>query len=186
MDTYHGPTNQKVEFVISSLSINKPHWNQPVTNGAITSSHTVYKILEMFISVMKHTTQATILTCCNQGRPCTNEFERDWKTKHIPTTKLCKNRISEMLYINSKSLHPGKASQTERISARDTGVYKPNHLQTVGRQRQKQNKQRDLQFASTITYMLWAGKGRNSISKGICSLQAESLTHCGKAKAEKP
>jgi hypothetical protein len=54
----------------------------------------------------------------------------------------------------------------------------------MGRQKQKQHKQRDLQFASTITYTLWEGKGRNSISKWICSLQAQSLTICGKAKAE--
>jgi hypothetical protein len=52
------------------------------------------------------------------------------------------------------------------------------------RQRQKQDKQMDLQFASTITYPLWEGKGRNSISKWICSLQAQSLTYCEKAKAE--
>ena len=59
-----------------------------------------------------------------------------------------------MLYINFENLHPGKASQTERISVRDTGVCKPNHLQTVERQRQKWHKQKDLQFASTITYKL--------------------------------
>ena len=89
-----------------------------------------------------------------------------------------------MLYINSKNLHPGKASKTERISARDTEVCKPNHLHPVGMQRQKQHKQKDLQFASTVTYTLWEGKGRNNISKRICSLQAQSLTSCGKAKAE--
>src|SRR5882762_511648 len=84
--------------------------------------------------------------------------------------------------------------------------FASNHLQPVVRQRQKQHKQRDLQFASMVTYMLWEGKGRNSISKGICnvqstttyrlwegkgrnnirkgifSLQAQSLTTCGKAK----
>jgi hypothetical protein len=42
----------------------------------------------------------------------------------------------------------------------------------------------DLQFASTITHFLWEGNGKNSISKWICSLQAQSLTSCEKAKAE--
>jgi hypothetical protein len=42
----------------------------------------------------------------------------------------------------------------------------------------------DPQFASTITYKLWEGKGKNTISKWICSLQAQSLTSCGKVKAE--
>ena len=50
----------------------------------------------------------------------------------------------------------------------------------MGRQRQKQHKQGHLQFASTITYILWEGKRRNSISMGICSFQAQSLTGCGK------
>ena len=49
---------------------------------------------------------------------------------------------------------------------------------------QKEHKQGHLQFASTITNTLWEGKGRNSINKSICSLQAQSLTGCGKAKAE--
>jgi hypothetical protein len=68
--------------------------------------------------------------------------------------------------------------------SKGSAVCKHNHLHTVGRHRQKWHKQRDLQFASTITYTLWEGKGRNSISKWIYRLQAQSLTHCGKAKAE--
>jgi hypothetical protein len=33
----------------------------------------------------------------------------------------------------------------------------------------------DLQFGSTITYTLWKDKGRDRISKWICSLGAQSL-----------
>jgi hypothetical protein len=50
--------------------------------------------------------------------------------------------------------------------------------------KQKGLQRETLEFAHTMTYILWEGKGRNSISKGICSLQAQSLTSCGKAKAE--
>jgi hypothetical protein len=86
--------------------------------------------------------------------------------------------------LQAQSLTSCGKAKAETASANGSAVCKHNHLHPVGRQRQKQHKQRDLQFASTITYILWEGKGRNSISKGICSLQAQSLTSCGKAKAE--
>jgi hypothetical protein len=87
-----------------------------------------------------------------------------------------------MVCLKFNDIQTKKVSQTERTSERDFAVFMHNHLHAVGRQRQKQHKQRDLQFASTITYTLWEGKGRNSIRKGICSFQAQSLTHCGKGK----
>src|SRR6266436_2042514 len=76
----------------------------------------------------------------------------------------------------------GKA-MARLASARGSALYKHNHLQPVGRQWQDQHQQGDLHFASTITYILWEGNGRISISKGICTLQAQSLTSCGKAMA---
>jgi len=68
-------------------------------------------------------------------------------------------------------------------SARGSALCKYNHLQAVERQWQDQHQQGCLHFASTITYILWEGNGRISISKGVCTLQAQSLTFCGKAMA---
>src|SRR6266436_2451777 len=68
-------------------------------------------------------------------------------------------------------------------SARGSALCKHNHLHTVGRQWQDQHQQGGLYFPSTITYILWEGNGRISISKGVCTLQAQSLTGCGKAIA---
>src|ERR1700733_5110557 len=68
-------------------------------------------------------------------------------------------------------------------SARGSALCKHNHLQSVGRQWQDQDQQGGLHSASTITYSLWEGNGRISISKGVCTLQAQSLTTCGKAMA---
>jgi hypothetical protein len=80
--------------------------------------------------------------------------------------------ITYMLWEDRNSIHNRSA------------VCKHNHLQAVEREIQKQHKQMDLQFKSTITYKLWEGKCRNGISKWICSLQAQSLTVCGKVKTE--
>src|ERR1700689_1698376 len=66
-------------------------------------------------------------------------------------------------------------------SVRGSAFCKHNHLLPVGRQWQDQDQQGGLHFASTITYLLWEGNGRISISKGVCALQAQSLTYCGKA-----
>src|ERR1700727_150080 len=68
-------------------------------------------------------------------------------------------------------------------SARGPALGKHNHLQTVGRQWQDQHQQVSQHFASTITYKLWEGNGRISISKGACTWQAQSLTNCRKAMA---
>jgi hypothetical protein len=85
-------------------------------------------------------------------------------------------------------------------SAGESAPYKHNHLQTVGRQWQDQHQQRGLHnhllpvgrqwqhqhqqgsfhLTSIITYNLWEGNGRISISKGVCTLQAQSLTICRK------
>ena len=67
-------------------------------------------------------------------------------------------------------------------SARRSGLCKPNHLHPVGRQRWQQHQQGGLDFASPITYKLGQGKGGNNISKDIWTVQAQSLTSCGKAK----
>ena len=66
-------------------------------------------------------------------------------------------------------------------SARESALCKHNHLLPVGGQWQNQHQQEGLHFASTITYFLWEGNGRISISKRVCTLQAQSLTFCGKA-----
>jgi hypothetical protein len=76
----------------------------------------------------------------------------------------------------------GKAKATT-ASARRSALCKHHHIQSVGRQRQQQHQQGGLHFTSTITYFLWEGKSSNSISKGVCTLQVQSHTTCGKAKA---
>src|SRR6204780_5426400 len=76
----------------------------------------------------------------------------------------------------------GKA-KAARGSARRSALCKHHHLHTVGRQRQQEDQQRGLHYASTITYFLWEGKGSKRISKEACTMQAPSLTSCGNAKA---
>ena len=75
----------------------------------------------------------------------------------------------------------GKA-KVATTSARRSRLCKPNHLHAVGRKRRQQPQQGDLDFASPITYTLWEAKGGNRISKGVWTLQAQSLTRCRKAK----
>jgi hypothetical protein len=62
--------------------------------------------------------------------------------------------------------------QIKQTLGRDLVKCKHKYLHTVGRQRQEQHKQMDLEFVGTITYRLWKGKGRNSMNKYICNLQA--------------
>ena len=66
-------------------------------------------------------------------------------------------------------------------SAWGSALCKHNYLQPVGRQWQDQHQQESLHFSSTITYFLWEGNGKISINKGVCNLQAQSLTPCRKA-----
>src|ERR1700733_3778816 len=68
-------------------------------------------------------------------------------------------------------------------SARGSALCKHNHIHSVGRKWQDQDQQGGLHFASTITYSLWECNGRIRISKGVCTLQAQSLTSCEKAMA---
>jgi hypothetical protein len=68
-------------------------------------------------------------------------------------------------------------------SARGLALYKHNHLHAVVGQQQDQHEQQGVHFASTITYTLWEGNSKSSISKGVCTLQAQSCTCCGKAMA---
>jgi hypothetical protein len=69
------------------------------------------------------------------------------------------------------------------ISKNGSALCKHNHLQTVGKQWQDQDEQGGPQFAYPITYILWEGNDRIRISKGVCTLQAQSLTPCEKAMA---
>jgi len=62
-------------------------------------------------------------------------------------------------------------------------AYSNDDIQSVGRSKQGQDQQVGLPFASTITYFLWEGKSRDGISEGVYTLQAQSPTGCGKAKA---
>jgi hypothetical protein len=73
----------------------------------------------------------------------------------------------------------GKA-MAELASAKGSALCKHNNLHTVGRQWQNLHQQGGLHFASTITYILWEGNGRISISKRVCTVQTQSLTYCGK------
>jgi hypothetical protein len=68
-------------------------------------------------------------------------------------------------------------------SASGSALCKQKHLHAVRRQWQDQYQQVGLHFANTITYWLWEGNGRISINKWVCTLQAPSLTYCGKAMA---
>src|SRR6202050_4416361 len=76
----------------------------------------------------------------------------------------------------------GKA-KAARESARRSALCKHHHLLAVGRQRQQEDQQGGLHYVSTITYLLWEGKGSKRISKEVCTMQVPSLTLCGKAKA---
>jgi hypothetical protein len=76
----------------------------------------------------------------------------------------------------------GKA-KAARGSARRSALCKHHHLLPVGRQRQQEDQQGGLHYASTITYILWEGKGSKRISKEVCTMQAPSLTSYEKAKA---
>jgi hypothetical protein len=69
----------------------------------------------------------------------------------------------------------------ESALAKGSALCKHNHLLPVVRQWQNQHQQRGLHFVKTITYILWEGNGRISISKEVCTLQGQSLTGCGKA-----
>src|ERR1700727_228973 len=93
-------------------------------------------------------------------------------------------RISkEVCTMQAPSLtYCGKAKATRR-SARRSALCMHHHLHTVGRQRQQEDQQGGLHYACTITYILWEGKGSKRISKEVCTMQAPSLTLCGKAKA---
>ena len=93
------------------------------------------------------------------------------------------NNISkEVLTLQAQSLTGCGKVKVAIASARRSGLCKPNHLHTVGRQMWQQHQQRGPDFASPITYFLWEGKGGNNISKEVWTLQAQSLTICGKAK----
>src|SRR6204780_2972959 len=85
--------------------------------------------------------------------------------------------------MQAPSLTYCEKAKAARGSARRSALYKHHHLHTVGRQRQQEDQQGGLHLASTITYCLWEGKGSKRISKEVCTMQAPSLTYCGKAKA---
>src|ERR1700734_4153541 len=85
--------------------------------------------------------------------------------------------------LQAQSLTPCGKAMARSGSARRSALCKHNNLHPVGRQWQDQDQQGGLHFASTITYPLWEGNGRISISRGVCTLQAQSLTPCGKAMA---
>src|SRR6266403_801447 len=70
------------------------------------------------------------------------------------------------------------ASTSEKMYS----ICKHKHSQTARIQNEQQHQQRGLDFTSPITYTLWEGKGGNNISKEVWTLQAQSLTGCGKAK----
>src|ERR1700691_2475584 len=81
--------------------------------------------------------------------------------------------------LQAQSLTSCVKAMAGSASARRSALCKYNHLHAVGRQWQDQYQQKGLHFANTITYILWEGNGRISISKGICTLQAQPLTCCG-------
>ena len=83
----------------------------------------------------------------------------------------------------AQSLTPCGNTMAASASAKGSTLCKHNHLQAVRRQCQHQHQQGGLHFEGTITYILWEDNGRISISKEVCTLQAQSLTYCGKAIA---
>ena len=122
------------------------------------------------------------------GRPWQNQDQQGFCTLRVQSLTSCRKEMA------------GSGS------ARGSALCKHNHLLAVGRQWQDQDQQggllfastityklwkgngmirisKGLLFASTITYKLWEGNGRIRISKEVCTLQAQSLTCCGKAMA---
>ena len=93
------------------------------------------------------------------------------------------NNISKEVWtLQTQSLTGCGKAKVATTSASRSGLCKPNHLQSVGSQRWQQHQQTRLDFASPITYSLWEAKGGNIISKEVLTLQAQSLTRCGKAE----
>ena len=70
----------------------------------------------------------------------------------------------------------GKA-KVVTASVRGSALCKHNHVHAKGRQRQWWHQQGGLHFARMITYTLWEGKGSDSISKGVCTLQEHNHIH---------
>src|SRR6202020_1770246 len=89
----------------------------------------------------------------------------------------------EVCTMQAPSLTSCGKAKAARGSAWRSALRKHHHLHTVGRQRQQEDQHGGLHYASTITYILWEGKGSKRISKEVCTMQAPSLTFCGKAKA---
>ena len=106
----------------------------------------------------------------------------------------------EGLYLQAQSLTGCRKAIARSASGGRSALCKNSHLHTVGRQWQDQHQQGGynhllavvrqwqdqhqhggLHFASTITYNLWEGNGKISISKRVCTFPAQSLTSCGKA-----
>ena len=106
------------------------------------------------------------------------------KSNHLQSVRRQKWQQNQQgcLDFASPSLTRYGKAKVATTSTRRSGLCKPNHIHTVGRQRWQQHQQGGLDFASPITYNLWKGKGGNNISKDVWTLQAKSLTLCGKAK----
>ena len=83
--------------------------------------------------------------------------------------------------MQAQSLTSCEKAKVATSSARRSGLCKPNYLHAVGRQTCQQHQEGCLNFACPITYRLWEGKSGNNISKEVWTLQAQSLTGCGKA-----
>src|ERR1700685_3873927 len=131
--------------------------------------------------------QAPSLTPCGKAEAAGGSARRSALCKHHHLQavggKDSKRISKEVCTMQAPSLTVCGKAKAARGSARRSALCKHHHLLSVGRQRQQEDQQGGPHYASTITYCLWEGKGSKRISKEVRTMQAPSLTVCGKAKA---
>ena len=175
-------------------SVGRQRWQQHQQGGLDFPSPITYFLWEgkcgNNISKEVWTLQAQSLTNFGKANVATTSARRSGlcKPNHLHSVASQRgnsgNNISNQVWtLQAQSLTSCRVAKVATTSARRSGLSKPNHLHPVGRQRWQQHQQADLDFAIPITYMLWEGKSSNNISKEVWTLQAQSLTYCGKAKA---
>jgi len=77
---------------------------------------------------------------------------------------------------------PTVCGRWERRSQRV--VVEQDHVHSVGGRWERRSRRVVLQLSRKITYILWAGDGRDGVSKLFYSYRARSCTICGRAMGE--
>src|SRR5258707_917718 len=72
----------------------------------------------------------------------------------------------------------------ETESVRGWAAIEQDHVLPVAGQWARRSQFVVVQLSSKITYILWAGDGRDGVSSSLCSYRARSRTFCGRAIGE--